>query len=258
MQLRAVLPYILIFNGLGHYPAQADATDATTPTVQTDPNAAPDVTPATDSNAACSNTDTTTTDTTTDCPSWDANCSNCDDQSWVPAFTAPATLPSYQDIINCTNANDANFATQLATANQALQAYLDQCIVNGACDENQVATLINAIQEVYRAYIRQSAFLAYLKAQRLQDESEYQGYQTQIAALQASIQQAIQQAIAAWQAVAAGTDNAADALVASQAAATAITALQGQIDEVNVQVNALLTLLATNPGANCPAPTSSN
>lgn len=324
MQLRALLPYLLIFNGLGHQPVNADATDATNVTVQTDSGVTADTTATTDTTAdAASITDTTTqatdtqastedtasatdatpttdtntastdiqasteiqatTDTTTpstdatpttdttapadsseeacsnadaessDCPSWDVNCSNVDDQAWIPTFTTPTTLPSYQDIITCTNTNDAYFAAQIAAANQALQTHLDQCIVNGACDEEQIAALINAIQDVYKAYVRQSAFLAYLKAQRLQDEAQYQAYQTQLAALQASIQQAAQQAIAAWQAVVAGTDTAADALAASQAAATSIATTQGQIDQVNAQVAALLALLATNPGQACPA-----
>jgi hypothetical protein len=222
-------------------------------TTSTDVSSTTDTTTTTDSSEeACSNADATAPN----CPSWDANCANTDDQAWIPTFYAPATLPSYQDIINCTASNDANFATQLATANQALQAYLDQCIANGACDEDQLAALINAIQDVYRAYVRQSAFLAYLKAQCLQDEAEYQAYQIQLAAFQASIQQAVQQVIAAWQAVGAGTDNVADALAASQAAAATITATQSQIDQVNVQVAALLALLATNPPT--PAATSGN
>lgn len=281
MQLRAFLPYLLIFNSLGYQPLQADASGATNTTVQTDLNTtAPsdtiqtsdsgDSSETTTDTAVAANPDTTASSDATDpsvdstvdtagdntaaceCPSWNDNSPNDENESWIPTFIAPATLPSYQDIIACTVANEASFAAELATANQALKAYLEQCIMNGSCDEEQVAALVNAVQGVYKAYVRQSAFLAYLKAQRLQDEAEYQAYQTQLAALQASIQQAAQQAIAAWQAVAAGKDTVSDALAVSQSVGTAITTTQGQIDQVNAQINALLVLLATDENSDCP------
>ncbi len=68
-------------------------------------------------------------------------------------------VPTYSEIIALTNQNEALFNTQIAYADQALETYLRQCIVNGAYDEQQIANLIDTIKNVYMVFVRQSAFL---------------------------------------------------------------------------------------------------
>jgi len=253
MQMRSLLPYLLTINVMAYHYAHGDdttigATTANT-TAQADATAnAPAITSFDDANAddadneGCSNEDNESTDV---CTSWEDSYSD-DGASWIPTFTPLTTIPTYQEIVQCTAANDANFATQLAAATQALQTYLSQCLTNGTIDEQQVVTLVDTIKQVYRTYIRQSAFLAFAKAQLLQNEAQYQAYQTQLTEVQKSIQQAAQQASNAWLAVAAGDGALADAFTASQNAVTAIGAAQSEIDQINVQIAALLALLASN------------
>ncbi len=167
--------------------------------------------------------------------------------SFQPSDVQP--VPSYQGIINATTANEAQFNTQLSTANQALIAYLRQCIVNGACDAQQVSALMDTIQQAYVTFVQQAALLAYAKAQRLQDETAYQAYLAQIAGLQTGSQQAANQAGSTWFSVEAGYETADNALAVSQNSATAINANQAQIVQVNAQIAALLATLATPTSA---------
>ena len=85
------------------------------------------------------------------------------DEPWIPIFPPLYKVPTYSEIITLTNQNEALFNTQIAYADQALEAYLRQCIVNGAYDEQQIANLINAIKNVYMVFVRQSAFLSICK-----------------------------------------------------------------------------------------------
>lgn len=171
---------------------------------------------------------------------------NCNEQeeAWIPTFPPLDKVPTYAEIITLTNQNEALFNTQIAYANQALEAYLRQCIVNGAYDEQQIANLINTIKNVYMVFVRQSAFLAYAKNIRLQNEVEYQAYQAQLAALATAVQQAAQQAGDAWYAVVQGANSAANALSVSEDAAAAIATNQDQMTQIGVQISALLATLA--------------
>jgi hypothetical protein len=224
-----------VFNGIAHYSIRADDTHQT---VRTSPDDS--YYGDADDGEGCPNDDGDADDYfyTQGCPT--------QVDPWIPAFTPLNPVPTYQEIIDATNANEALFEANIATANQALETYLRQCIVNGTLNEQQVATLVESIKQVYVAFVRQSAFLAYAKAQRLQDEAEYQAYQAQIQALQATIQQTAQQIANLWLAVGASSASVANALAATQTAAAAITATQAQIAEVNAQIAALLALLATD------------
>jgi hypothetical protein len=237
MQMRSMLAYLLMINVIGYNAVVRCDDSASSYTGMY----------TSTTGCACDNCDCQHCDGDScggnDGDEWAGDCADQADV-WIPVFPPLYVIPTYEDILQGTNANEVLFDSQLADVNQALKTYLRLCIMNGTCDEQQIATLIDAVKEVYKTFVRQSAFLAYVKAVRLYNEEEYQTYQAQLAALQAIIQQAAHQAGAVWFAVEAGTDTPAHALVVSQDAVNTIAITQAQMDQITVEVAALLVRLA--------------